>query len=127
MTTCYGYTRISTVKQGEGVSLEAQREAISRYADSNGLTITKWFEERETAAKSGRPIFNAIVRDLMKKKAQGLIVHKIDRSARHAVCTSLPSASPSSISRSSFRMSSSEYRFRAIPSPPFSAIVLAQF
>ena len=83
MTTCYGYTRVSTVKQGEGVSLEAQREEITRYAERHGLTISRWFEEKETAAKSGRPIFNAVVKDLMARKADGLIVHKIDRSARN--------------------------------------------
>jgi site-specific DNA recombinase len=83
MTTCYGYTRVSTAKQGEGVSLEAQKDEITRYADKNGLTISEWFEEKETAAKSGRPIFDAIVRDLFAHKADGLIVHKIDRSARN--------------------------------------------
>lgn len=83
MTTCYGYTRVSTVKQGEGVSLEAQREEISRYADRHGLTISRWFEEKETAAKSGRPIFNQVVRELKAGRADGLIVHKIDRSARN--------------------------------------------
>lgn len=83
MTTCYGYTRVSTAKQGEGVSLEAQREEITRYADRHGLTISHWFEEKETAAKSGRPIFNQVVRDLKAGRADGLIVHKIDRSARN--------------------------------------------
>ena len=60
MTTCFGYTRVSTAKQGEGVSLEVQKEEITRYADKHGLTISRWFEEKETAAKSGRPVFNAI-------------------------------------------------------------------
>ncbi len=83
MTKCYGYTRVSTVKQGEGVSLEAQREEITRYADRHGLTVSRWFEEKETAAKTGRPIFNQVVRDLKAGRADGLIVHKIDRSARN--------------------------------------------
>ncbi len=83
MTTCFGYTRVSTAKQGEGVSLEVQKEEIARYAEKHGLTISRWFEEKETAAKSGRPIFDAIVRDLGNHKADGLIVHKIDRSARN--------------------------------------------
>jgi site-specific DNA recombinase len=83
MTTCFGYTRVSTAKQGEGVSLEVQKEEITRYAEKHGLTISRWFEEKETAAKSGRPIFNAIIRDLNNHKADGLIVHKIDRSARN--------------------------------------------
>ena len=83
MTTCFGYTRVSTAKQGEGVSLNVQKEEITRYAEKHGLTISRWFEEKETAAKSGRPVFSAIVRDLNNHKADGLIVHKIDRSARN--------------------------------------------
>lgn len=81
--TCFAYTRVSTVKQGEGVSLEAQREAIGLFAQKNNLTITHWFEEKETAAKRGRPIFDAVVKSLQVGKAEGLIVHKIDRSARN--------------------------------------------
>lgn len=83
MTTCFGYTRVSTVKQGDGASLEVQREEITRYAERHGLTIYQWFEEKETAAKAGRPIFNRVIRDLLGHKADGLIVHKIDRSARN--------------------------------------------
>ena len=83
MTTCFGYTRVSTAKQGEGVSLEAQKDAITHYAGRNGLNITDWFEEKETAAKTGRPVFNQMVRKLKAGRAGGLIVHKIDRSARN--------------------------------------------
>ncbi len=83
MKSCFGYTRVSTAKQGEGVSLEAQREAITAYAERNQLAITQWFEEKETAAKSGRPIFTNMIKALRKSKAEGLIMHKIDRSARN--------------------------------------------
>ena len=83
MTTCFGYTRVSTAKQGEGASLEAQKDAITHYATKNGLKITDWFEEKETAAKTGRPVFNQMVRKLKAGRAGGLIVHKIDRSARN--------------------------------------------
>lgn len=81
--TCFGYTRVSTVKQGEGVSLEAQKEAIEAFAIRNQLSIIKWFEEKETAAKSGRPVFSAMIKELRKGKAANLIIHKIDRSARN--------------------------------------------
>jgi len=81
--TCFAYTRVSTVKQGDGVSLEAQREAIAIFAERNNLTIIEWFEEKETAAKRGRPIFDAVVRSLQAGAAAGLVVHKIDRSARN--------------------------------------------
>ena len=66
-----------------GVSLEHQREAIERYAGKNNLNIVKWFEEQETAAKRGRPLFGQMLKLLRGGKASGVIIHKIDRSARN--------------------------------------------
>lgn len=83
MKNCFGYVRVSTVKQGDGVSLEAQRDAILAFASQNNLTISKWFEEKVTAAKKGRPVFNKMMCELKRGKAKGLIIHKIDRSARN--------------------------------------------
>lgn len=83
MKRCFGYIRVSTVKQGDGVSLVAQREAIEAFASRHNIEITQWFEEKETAAKRGRPIFNKMVSELRRGKAQGLVIHKIDRSARN--------------------------------------------
>lgn len=75
---------MSTVRQGEhGVSLHEQREAIERYATRKGLNITAWFEEQQTAAKQGRPVFNRMLKLLRANKAAGVIIHKIDRSARN--------------------------------------------
>ena len=80
----YGYIRVSTAKQGEqGVSLKEQHDAILRYSQRYGLGIAQWFEECETAAKRGRPIFSQMLRLLRQGKAQGVIIHKIDRSARN--------------------------------------------
>lgn len=83
MKRCFGYIRVSTVKQGDGVSLVAQREAIVAFASRHNIEIIQWFEEKETAAKRGRPIFNKMVSELRRGKAQGLVIHKIDRSARN--------------------------------------------
>ena len=83
MKSCYGYVRVSTVKQGDGVSLDAQKDAILEYARRKQLTITEWWEERETAAKRGRPVFNHMVSRLKRGDAKGLVIHKIDRSARN--------------------------------------------
>ena len=83
MKSCFGYIRVSTQKQGEGVSLEAQKDAIQAFASHHNLTIAKWFEEKETAAKSGRPIFNQMLKLLQRNAADGLVIHKIDRSARN--------------------------------------------
>jgi DNA invertase Pin-like site-specific DNA recombinase len=79
-----GYIRVSTAKQGtKGVSLQEQRDAISRYAERNHLTITLWLEEIETAAKRGRAIFNQMLSLLRVRKARGVILHKLDRGARN--------------------------------------------
>jgi site-specific DNA recombinase len=84
MTTFFGYIRVSTQKQGQhGVSLQEQRAAIERYARQNQLTICEWHEERATAAKRGRPVFSQMLRLLKKGDAAGVIMHKIDRSARN--------------------------------------------
>jgi site-specific DNA recombinase len=80
----FGYIRVSTARQGEkGVSLQEQRDAILRYAQRYGLDITEWFEERESAARRGRPVFTQLMKKLRHGSARGLVVHKIDRSARN--------------------------------------------
>lgn len=83
MNTYFAYLRVSTVKQGDGVSLEAQRDAIEAYADKHDLQVSQWFEEKVTAAKKGRPLFNQMIKALQRQDATGVIVHKIDRSARN--------------------------------------------
>jgi DNA invertase Pin-like site-specific DNA recombinase len=80
----FSYIRVSTARQGEhGVSLKEQHDAIIRYAQKNSLPIARSFEERETAAKRGRPIFSQMIRSLRHGEAQGVVIHKIDRGARN--------------------------------------------
>ncbi len=80
----FGYVRVSTVKQGtQGVSLQAQRTAIEQYAIRNQMVISEWFQETETAAKGGRPVFTKMMKQLRSRKAGGIVLHKIDRGARN--------------------------------------------
>src|ERR1044071_9383384 len=79
----FAYVRVSTVKQGEGVSLHEQRAAIERYTEKEGLRITQWFEETETAGKRGRPVFGQMMKLLKAGKAAGVVIHKIVRCARN--------------------------------------------
>jgi site-specific DNA recombinase len=65
------------------VSLPEQKEAIERHAAKNNLTINHWYEERQTAAKRGRPVWNQMLKLLRQGKADGVVIHKIDRSARN--------------------------------------------
>ncbi|HWY60491.1 MAG TPA: recombinase family protein [Rhizomicrobium sp.] len=84
MKKVYAYVRVSTKKQGTyGSSLIEQRAAIETYVGRNNLEVVEWFEEVETAAKRGRPIFVRMMRGLEKGHAQGVVIHKIDRSARN--------------------------------------------
>jgi DNA invertase Pin-like site-specific DNA recombinase len=77
------YLRVSTWKQGEGVSLITQRETIAAFAARKHLLVTGWYEEKLTAAKRGRPVFRQVLQLLRSHKADGLIVYKVDRSARN--------------------------------------------
>jgi site-specific DNA recombinase len=80
----FSYVRVSTQRQGElGTSLAEQLASIERYAKRFNLQIVKQYEERETAAKTGRPVFLEMLRALKRGLASGLIIHKIDRSARN--------------------------------------------
>lgn len=83
MKSCFGYIRVSTPKQGEGVSLEVQKDDIAKAALERGLNIVDWFVELETAAKTGRPVFNALASKLKRGQAEALMVHKLDRSSRN--------------------------------------------
>lgn len=84
MGTYFAYARVSTPRQGErGVSLQEQRTAIERYAAVHGLTISRWFEERESASHTGRPAFMEMLKLLRLGKMQGVVIHKIDRSVRN--------------------------------------------
>lgn len=82
----FSYIRVSTQRQGRsGTSLIEQQAAIENYAGVWKLPIVKRFEERETAAKQGRPVFLEMLKQLQKRKANGVIIHKIDRSARNLI------------------------------------------
>jgi site-specific DNA recombinase len=84
MGNFFAYARVSTPRQGEkGVSLQEQRAAIERYASMHGLTVARWFEDRESASRTGRSAFTEMLRLLRLGKVQGVIIHKIDRSARN--------------------------------------------
>lgn len=80
----FSYVRVSTQRQGErGTSLAEQQAAIEHYARRFNLNITRQYEERETAAKTGRPVFLTMLKAIRRGAAGGLVIHKIDRSARN--------------------------------------------
>lgn len=84
MKEVYAYLRISDkYKQSDGASLTEQKRIIKEFAKKNKLKIVRFYEESKTAAKQGRPLFDKMIQNLKANEAQGVIIHKIDRSARN--------------------------------------------
>lgn len=78
-----GYCRFSSDKQREE-SIEAQQEAILRFARAENYEIVKWYVDRACSAKTDdRPQFQKMITDSDKKEFQFVIVHKQDRFARN--------------------------------------------
>lgn len=80
------YLRVSTQKQGRsGLGLDAQRDAIQRFAENEGFCIEAWFEEVETAkgvdALDRRPMLAGALARARKLKGP-IIVSKLDRLSR---------------------------------------------
>jgi DNA invertase Pin-like site-specific DNA recombinase len=89
MSKAVAYYRVSTDKQGRsGLGQEAQREAVARYAGSNGLAVIAEYEEIETAkgknALARRPQLSAALAHARREKAI-LLVAKLDRLSRNTL------------------------------------------
>jgi DNA invertase Pin-like site-specific DNA recombinase len=86
MKQAIAYIRVSTAKQGKsGLGLDAQKEAIERFAASEGIELTAIFTEVETGKGSDaldrRPELAKALATARKLKAP-VIVAKLDRLSR---------------------------------------------
>jgi len=80
------YLRVSTQKQGaSGLGLEAQNQAIRRFAEAEGRRVVETFTEIETGkgadALERRPQLAAAIRAARKAKCP-VVVSKLDRLSR---------------------------------------------
>jgi DNA invertase Pin-like site-specific DNA recombinase len=81
-----GYVRVSTSEQGEsGLGLEAQRAQIEAGATARDAWISGWFEDVQSGGDFGRPGLQNALKSLCVRRADGLIVAKLDRLARSVV------------------------------------------
>src|SRR5262249_54032069 len=83
MKQIVAYVRVSTQKQGaSGLGLEAQRDAITRFADAERYQIADTFTEVETGKGSDaldrRPQLAAAIKAARKAKCP-VVVSKLDR------------------------------------------------
>jgi DNA invertase Pin-like site-specific DNA recombinase len=86
MKQAIAYIRVSTAKQGRsGLGLEAQREAIARFAQAEGFELLPEYVEVETGkgadALERRPNLKAAL-DAARKAKVPVIVAKLDRLSR---------------------------------------------
>lgn len=81
-----GYVRVSTAQQGRsGLGLEAQKEALGRFATSEGFTLGRVFVEVETGkgadALDRRPQLTAALSEARRQRCS-VAVAKLDRLSR---------------------------------------------
>ena len=85
------YTRVSTNMQVDGFSLEAQRTAIQKHADSKDMVIVGEYSDQGKSGKNikGRPEFQRMLKDIECKKddVSYVIVFKLSRFGRNAADT----------------------------------------
>ncbi|WP_314095927.1 recombinase family protein [Microbacterium foliorum] len=87
MTTMIGYLRVSTEEQASsGLGLDAQREAIQRYADAHGWNVVWYVDEGLSAKSLARPQLQAALTRLhvlpKRRDVDGIVVAKLDRLSR---------------------------------------------
>lgn len=81
------YLRVSSREQGKsGLGLEAQKDAIERFCEAEGTTVTDWFTEIESGKRvsdtlSKRPQLAAAL-NRAKQVSGPVIVAKLDRLSR---------------------------------------------
>jgi DNA invertase Pin-like site-specific DNA recombinase len=83
MCQIVAYFRVSTVKQSQsGLGLEAQREAVMRYARSEGKEIISEFLETESGQNDDRPQLSQAL-DQCELTGARLVIAKLDRLSRN--------------------------------------------
>ena len=77
------YIRVSTQEQKlHGLSLDAQRDALRRYAEAHGLNIIEWYEDEGISGRKlirRRPALQRMLNDAKAGKFDRIIFIKLDR------------------------------------------------
>jgi len=86
MTKAIAYIRVSTEQQGKsGLGLEAQRQAIMRFAEVEGFDVVEWAEEVETGKGADALAKRPVLAQALSKARDAdcpVIVAKLDRLSR---------------------------------------------
>ncbi len=80
------YARKSTdVEDKQVLSIEAQITELRAFAKQNNLDVVEEFIEKQSAKIPGRPVFNAMLKNIENGKANGILAWHPDRLARNSV------------------------------------------
>src|SRR5205814_8021582 len=80
------YARKSTDDLSRQVrSIEDQKAELRELAKRENLDVIQIFEEKQTAKKPGRPIFNAMLDRVERGEAQGILAWHPDRLSRNSI------------------------------------------
>src|SRR5437867_12094329 len=80
------YSRKSTEAEDRQVlSINSQIDEVKTLAERLGLRIVEVFSEARSAKAPGRPVFDAMMRQLYAGQAHGVLCRKLDRLARSPV------------------------------------------
>ena len=86
---CYIYTRVSTLMQVDGYSLDAQRDKLKREAEHRGMTVIREFSDEGKSGKNttDRPEFTRMIDRIAGGNPDGVsyvLVFKLSRFGRNA-------------------------------------------
>jgi site-specific DNA recombinase len=77
-----GYTRISSVKQQDGHSLDYQKQKINEYCSLKELPITEVFSEVDSGGNDDRIILSKVKKLISLGQVKCVVVWKLDRLSR---------------------------------------------
>lgn len=88
------YLRVSTDTDRQALGAQAQRDAITRWAEASGTTIVQWFVEEVSggAALDRRPILLEALGAVAAHEAGLLVVQRLDRFSRDPLTAALAEA-----------------------------------
>ena len=83
------YVRVSTVEQArEGYSIQEQISRLKKYSEAMGWTVYDIYTDAGfSGAKLERPALSRLIRDVQNKRAEKVLVYKLDRLSRSQLDT----------------------------------------
>lgn len=82
MQEAVSYSRVSTDFQSKGHGFTRQEKVIRDHAQSTGLNLTQTYRESISGTTEERPIFTAMVQDLLSNGVRTIVVEDLSRLAR---------------------------------------------